>query len=146
MSKIMEKLQKVENISLKKWHSGLTWNAIFLVIFWCTCDEPFACLRLRTKRSWNFLILSWDSLGIERFRKSTKPGKVRYDNKECDEVNCLYYKMLLMLIEIIILLMCYCMWNRIEANSPKISLLHKTNLDPDEEGCVVDMKHFDTGM
>ncbi|XP_072035782.1 phosphoinositide 3-kinase regulatory subunit 4-like isoform X1 [Amphiura filiformis] len=34
---------------------------------------------------------------------------------------------------------------RIEANPPRISLLHKTNLDPDEEGCVVDMKHFDTG-
>ncbi len=35
--------------------------------------------------------------------------------------------------------------NRIESNSPRISILHTKNLDVVRDGLVVDMNHFDTG-
>ena len=35
---------------------------------------------------------------------------------------------------------------RIESGAPRFGLLHKTNLDLQEEGFAVDITHFDTGM
>ena len=43
--------------------------------FWCTRYRTLVHASLGTKGSWNFLILSWKSHGILRFRKSTNPVK-----------------------------------------------------------------------
>ena len=69
MTKVMEKWK----CTFKKWHSGPTKYVILLVIFWCTCDGRVRVLKVGTKRSWNFLILSWKSPRILRFRKSNNP-------------------------------------------------------------------------